>query len=214
MAPELKDKSLRDYTSTPFEIFVAALTILPFFLLAYFYPVLSDRVPLFMKLNGEVAVWGEKTVMAVFRVPLLAVVTQIVFLVMKYGTAQSIAAVPLSLEHAEFQARQLSLNSRLWDWFRWTAAIKMTSESVETVFLGVPRFNSLARPTFVITAIVTLIGVAGALVYLYRLLVVTRGMKKRFGAVKTPVRINFANPLMWVLVACGIAYFLLVFLSG
>ena len=38
----------------PLEIFVITLTIRSFFLLAYFYSTLPDRVPLFMKLNGEV----------------------------------------------------------------------------------------------------------------------------------------------------------------
>jgi uncharacterized membrane protein len=238
MAQESHDKRGRNYTSIPFEILVAALTILPFFLLAYFYPVLSDRVPLFMKLNGEVAVWGEKTVLSVFRVPLLAVVTQVVFLVMKYGSVQFIAAAPHTIEHSELQERQLTLSVRLWDWFRWTAAFKMSSESVETVFLSVPRFNSLARPTFIITVIATLIGVVGALLYLYRLLVVTRKMKKQFGVLEKPVDtkrvywgilyfnrsdpalfvskygINFANLFAGVLIACVIAYFLLVFLPG
>jgi hypothetical protein len=40
--------------------------------MAYFYPVLPERVPLFLTLSGEVAVWGEKNLLSVFRVPLLA----------------------------------------------------------------------------------------------------------------------------------------------
>ena len=54
--------------------------------------------------------------------------------------------------------------------------------------------------------------VAALTILPFFLLGVTREMKKRFGAVKTPVRLNFANPLLWVLIACGVAYFLLVFL--
>ena len=50
---------LRDYTNIPFEIFIAVFTILPFLLLAYFYSVLPDRVPLFMHLNGEVALAND-----------------------------------------------------------------------------------------------------------------------------------------------------------
>src|SRR6185295_13872914 len=83
--------SIRDYTSIPFEICIAVLTILPFFVLAYFYPVLPDRVPLFMSLNGEVVEWAEKSVISVFRVPLMAVVMQTVCVLMKYGTIQSVA---------------------------------------------------------------------------------------------------------------------------
>jgi hypothetical protein len=33
-------RRLRDYTNAPFEIFIVAFTILPFLVLAYFYPAL------------------------------------------------------------------------------------------------------------------------------------------------------------------------------
>src|SRR4051812_5112322 len=92
-----QSRRLRNCTNIPFEIFIAAFSILPFFVLAYFYSVLPDRVPLFMKLNGEVAVWGEKGLLSVFRVPLMAVVTQVVCLLMKYGTVQSTAIAPLEI---------------------------------------------------------------------------------------------------------------------
>ena len=84
-----KTQSLRDYTNIPFEIFVVVFSILPFFALAYFYSVLPERVPVFLSLNGDVKTWAEKSVLSVFRVPLMAVVTQIVCLLMKYGTVQS-----------------------------------------------------------------------------------------------------------------------------
>ena len=205
MVQESPNKSSRNYPSIPLEIFVATLTILPFILLAYFYPDLSERVPLFMKLNGEVAVWGEKTVLSVFRVPLMGVVFQIVFILMKSGSAQFKAAEPL------LQERQLSLSAGMWDWFRGAAAFKMSSESVETIFLSVSRYNFLARPAFVVSVIATLIGVVGALVYLYRLLVVTREMKKQGVVVEKP-RVSFKSIRVWLLIACAIAYLLLAFL--
>src|SRR5712671_4391894 len=122
-----QSRRLCDYTNIPFEIFIASFSILPFFVLAYFYSVLPDRVPLFMKLNGEVASWAEKSVLSVFRVPLMAVVTQLVCLLMKYGTVQSRAVAPLkiAIEQTKLQEHYLSLNAGLWDWFRWTVAFKM-----------------------------------------------------------------------------------------
>src|SRR6266513_3141425 len=174
---------LRDYTNIPFETFIAVFSILPFFVLAYFYSVLPDRVPLFMKLNGEVASWAEKSVLSVFRVPWMAVVTQIVCLLMKYGTVQSRAVAPLeiAIEHTKLQEHYLSLNAALWDWFRWTVAFKMSAESLDTIFLSLERFKFLSRPAFIITAIAALLGVAGALFYVYRLLVVRREVKEKFG---------------------------------
>lgn len=65
-------RRLRHYTNIPFEIFVALLTLLPFFALAYSYTYLPDRVPLFLNLGGEVEVWGKKTLLSVFRVPTIA----------------------------------------------------------------------------------------------------------------------------------------------
>ncbi|MCA1575810.1 MAG: hypothetical protein LC794_00440 [Acidobacteria bacterium] len=234
------NRRLRDYTNLPLEIFVISLSILPFFLLAYFYSALPDRVPLFMKLNGEVAVWGEKSAMSVFRVPLMAVVTQVFCLLMKYGAVHSQAVAPLALDHSALQERYLSLSTGVWDWFRWTVAFKMSAESLNTIFLSIARFNFLSQPAFIITVVATLIGVAGALFYLYRLLGVAREMKKQFPNedVRRPVDkrlvyagafyfnrsdsalfvskygFNFANVRAWVFIACVIAYPLLVFLPG
>ena len=238
--PLPQSQRLREYTNIAFEIFVVAFSLLPFFVLAYFYSVLPGRVPLYMKLNGEVAVWAEKSVLSVFRVPLMAVVTQVVCLLMKYGTVQSQAIGPLELttEQAKLQNQYLSLNAGLWDWFRWSVAFKMSAESIDTIFLSLVRFKFLSRPTFIITAIAALLGVAGALFYCYRLLVVRREIKEKFGDAKIQAPVdarrvyggflyfnpsdstlfsskyvfNFANKWVWVFIACVIAYPLLVFL--
>jgi len=232
---------LRDYTSVPFEICIAVFTILPFFLLAYFYPVLSDRVPLFMHLNGEVAEWAGKNVMTVFRVPLLALVTQVFCLLMKYGTIQSGAASPfvVETEQAKLCEQSLNVNAALWDWFRWTVAFKMMGESVNTITLSLD-LKWFSRMIFILTAIAALVGVAGALFYGYQLLVLKRRMKQRFGELQLGRRtdathvyggflyfnssdsalfvdkylFNFGNKWVWIFIACIIAYPLLVFAPG
>ena len=237
-----QSRRLRDYTNIPFEIFIAALSILPFFVLAYFYSVLPNSVPLFMKLNGEVAVWAEKSLVSVFRVPLMAVVTQVVCLLMKYGTVQSTAVAPfeIAIEQTKLQEQYLSLNAGLWDWFRWTVAFKMSAESLDTIFLSLERFKFLSRPVFITTATAAGLGVAGALFYGCRLLVVRREMKeKSAGAeVRRPFDarhvyggvlyfnpsdsalfvskyiFNFANKWAWVFIGSVIAYPLLVFLPA
>ena len=231
---------LRDLTNTKFEIFIVAFTILPFFILAYFYSLLPERVPQFLTLTGEVATWVEKSVISVFRVPLMAVLTQIVCLLMRYGTLQAGALMSLEVasEQSTLPAQYLRLNAGLWDWFRWAVAFKMSAESLSTVFLSLERFNFLARPTFVITAIAALIGVAGGLFYFYRLLAVRRDMKARFGDAYVPKPVdtrrvysgvlyfnpsdpalfvsryifNFANKSAWIFIACIFTYLLLVFL--
>ena len=220
--------TLRDYTRIPFEILIATLTVLPFFALAYFYPALPESVPVFVKLNGEVSVWAQKSVLTVFRVPLLAVITQTVCFLMTLGTLQSGSSLaPRSY---------LTINARLWDWFRWTVAVKLFAESLDTGFRGLPQFAFLARPAFIITWIAAAVGVVGALVYGYRLLIERRKSKQSAVAEQVDsahVRagvfyynpsdpamfsnkyiFNFANKWVWVFLACFVAYPLLVFLPG
>jgi len=231
---------LRKYTNIPFEVFVVLCTVLPFFVLFYFYPELSQRVPLFMHLNGEVAVWGEKSWLSVFRVPLLAVATQVVCLLMKYGVVQSEAVLRVESgdEHVRLHNQYIALNARLWDWLRFLVAIKMSASSLDTLFLSIERFKFLSRPAFLITFIAALFSVPVAVFYAYRIFVVRRKLKEKFGETKIqrPVDMariyggvlyfnpadsalfinkygfNFGNKWTWVFVLCIIAYPLLVFM--
>lgn len=205
-------------------------------MLFYFYPELSQRVPLFMHLNGEVAVWGEKSWLSVFRVPLLAVATQVVCLLMKYGVVQS--EVEGADEYARLHSQYIALNARLWDWLRFLVAIKMSASSLDTIFLSIERFKFLSRPAFLITFIAAMFSIPVAVFYAYRIFVVRRKLKEKFGETKIqrPVDMariyggvlyfnpadsalfinkygfNFGNKWTWVFVLCIIAYPLLVFM--
>lgn len=232
-------RRLRDYTSIPFEIFILVFTIFPFLLLAYFYLALPVRVPLFLNLGGGVETWAQKSALSVFRVPLMAVVTQVACLLMKYGAVQSTTVAPLELAagRVKLQEQYLSLSASLWDWFRWAVAFKMCAESLDTIFLSLVRFKFLSRPAFITSAIAAALGVAGAIFYGYRLLAVRREMKLKFGDGKArePVDerhvyggvlyfnpsdsalfvsryvFNFGNKWAWVFIVCIIAYPLLAF---
>lgn len=237
----LKSLRLRDFTSIPFEIFIVLFSLLPFVALAYFYPVLPTRVPVFLNLSGEVTTWAEKSVLAVFRVPLMAFDTQLVCLLMKYATVASVTVAPAesAVKQDDYRNRYVRLNVGLWDWFRALVAVKMGAGSLDTVFLSVERFKFLARPAFAITAIAALLSVVGAIFYGYRFLVLRREMKEKFGTewLVRPIDaqsvyggflyfspsdsallvsryiFNFANKWSWVFIACLIAYPLLVFMS-
>ena len=230
-----QSRRLRDYTSIPFEIFIVAFSVLPFLMLVYFYTALPERVPMFMNLSGEVEKWAAKTMLSVFRVPLMAVVFQVVCLLMKYGSIPSrlVAAHEMDTHTTQRFEHYLNLNAGLWDWFRWAIAVKMMAESLDTIFLSLQRFQYLSRPTFIVTAVASVIGVVGALFYGYRLLVVRRKMKGDFVDAKADARhvyagflyfnpsdpalfagryvFNFGNKWAWVFIACIIAYPLLVF---
>lgn len=236
IASSPQSRRLRDYTSIPSEIFIVAFTVLPFLVLAYFYPVLSERVPLFLNLRGEVETWTQKSVLSVFRVPLMAVVLQVVCLLMKYGIIQS-QPPEIDAGRTKLLEQYVGLNAGLWEWFRWTIAVKMIAESLDTIFLSVERFKFLSRPAFITSAVATAIGVVGALVYGYRLLALRQEIKRKLvDARAVDVRhvygrilyfnssdsalfagkyvFNFGNKWAWVFIACFIAYPLLAFWSA
>lgn len=234
----LQSQRLRDYTNIPFEIFIAAFSILPFFILAYFYPMLPERVPLFLNVTGEVAEWADKSVLSVFRVPLMAVDTQLVCLLMKYGTVKSgaIASLETDKEQTEYQKQYIRLNVGLWDWFRCLVAFKMSASSLDTIFLSLNQFKFLSGPAFAITAVAALLSIVGGLFFIYRLLVLKRKMKEKQGDVNIQKPIdarhvygrilyfnssdpslfvnkyifNFANKWAYAFIAALIAYPLLV----
>jgi uncharacterized membrane protein len=115
----------------------------------------------------------------------------------------------------------------------------MSAESLDTVFLSLSRFRFLALPVFIISAIAAIVGVVGALFYVYRLLMVTRKLKE-FGSLRTDgvidntcvhagfiyfnpsdshlfvnkYGLNFANKWAWLFIGCFVSYPLLVFLPG
>lgn len=238
--PLPQSQRLRDYTNIWIEIFVVALTVLPFIVLAYFYPMLPESVPLFINLNGEVAVWGEKSWLSVFRVALMATVTQVVCLLMKYSVLQSAVALPVgnAADDAQLYKQSTILSASLWDWFRCLVAFKMSAATLDTIFLSIERFRFLSKPAFIITFIVALLSIPVALFYGYRLFILKRRIKERFGGANAqkPVHarhvyggvlyfnpadsalfvsqyvFNFANIWAWVFIACIVAYPLLVFL--
>jgi uncharacterized membrane protein len=168
----------------------------------------------------------------------MAVDTQVVCLLMKYATVSSetIASNESSKAPAEYRKQYVRLNAGLWDWLRCLVAVKMSAESLDTIFLSIERFKFLARPAFAVTAIAALLSVGGALVYAYRFLVIRRGLREKFGVVKLQRPIdarsvyggvfyfspsdsaflvskyifNFANKWSWVFIASLIAYPLLV----
>lgn len=232
-------QGLRNYTNVQFEIFIVAFSLLPFVVLAYFYSELPDRVPLFMKLNGDVAVWTEKNLLSVFRVPLMALDTQLFCFVTKYGVVQSDlkAASGIAERSTELRKREVRLTAGLLDWFRCLVAIKLSAASLDTIFLSVDRYKFLAKPAFVVTAIAALLSIAGALFYAYRWYQLKREIKTAYTDVASrwPINVervygrvlyfnpsdpvlfvnryvlNFGNKWAWVFIGSIVAYPILVF---
>ena len=204
--------------------------------------MLPERFPVFLNLSGDVAMWAEKSVVSVFRVPLMAVDTQLLCWLMKYGTVKSepFAQSDIANERTELQKRYVRLSAGLWDWFRCLVAFKMGAAALDTIFLSIERFRFLSRPAFIVTGIAALLSIPVALFYGYRLYILKREMREKFGDVKTQKPVdaryvyggvlyfnpadralfvsrylfNFANTWSWVFIAGIFAYPLLVFWGG
>ncbi|HEY0322655.1 MAG TPA: hypothetical protein VGC66_17000 [Pyrinomonadaceae bacterium] len=238
MSNHRPSQSLRDYTSLPVEIIVVSLSVLPVLLLIYFYPMLPERIPVFLNLHGDVEVWATKSVASVFRVPAMALDLQAICLLMKYGTVQAKSGLPNGnvAEYLQYQRRADALSAGLWDWLRSFNAVKMCAESLDILFMSDERLHFLRTAGWVVTWLAVILAIAGALFYGYRLMVVKRAMREAFAKADVakeadPVHVrgkidykpkdaaafvgryllNFANKRAYALAACLVAYPLLVF---
>ena len=239
MSQRLSHKSLSDYASIPVEILVVTLSLAPILVLIYFYPVLPERIPVFLNLHGEVEKWAAKSVASVFRVPAMAIDLQLVCLLMKYAVVRSQHSVSDNNPEAfwQYQDRMTSLTSGLWDLLRSFVAIKMCAESLSILFLSDNHFHSLKIAVWAIPWIAAILSVAGAVVYGFRLLGAKQNMKKSAGQAHFAKEVdnphllagliyynpndpaplagkylfNFANKYVYALFACLLAYPLLVF---
>lgn len=217
MSKPLPSQRLRDYTSVPLEIFIVSLSVLPILLLSYFYPTLPQRVPVFLNLRGEVVVWANKSFASVFRLPAMALDLQAICLLMKYRMVQAKSGLPLRNveEYLQYQESSAALSAGLWDWLRCFSAIKMCAESLSIFFISDERLNFLRIAGWVVTWLATIAGVAGALFYVYRLMVVKRKMRAAFGKADVDVQaakhpFSFTRWL-YALAVCIVLYPALVF---
>src|SRR5438132_6981257 len=159
------------FTNLPFEILIAAFTVLPILVLIYFYPMLPERVPEYLNLHGEVEVWGRKGIASVFRLPLMAIDLQALCLLTKYGLWQSRPALAVTdVERLGINREaSLKLTMSLMDWFRAFIAIKLGASSLEVIFFSVERFHYLTIATRLTSWVASILGVGGAVYYVYSL---------------------------------------------
>lgn len=180
----------RDFTNLPFEVFIAAFTVLPILALLYFYPLLPERVPEYLNLHGEVEVWGRKSFLSVFRLPLMAIDLQVLCLLTQYGIWQR-SLVQLrqdTEEQAGYHRESLRLNVNLMDWFRAFVAIKLGASSLEVIFFSIERFHFLTTLTRITSWVASILGVAGACFYSYRLLMLNHRLKQAGASAGVPAQ--------------------------
>jgi uncharacterized membrane protein len=181
----------RDHTNVGLELIIVALTLLPFLALLFFYSSLPERIPEYLNLNGDVAVWGRKSVFSIFRLPLMALDLQMVCVLMKYGMWQGSAnrSAEDREPSATYRKDPIKLSLNLWDWFRAFIAIKLAASSIEIIFYSIERFHSLTTLTRITSWAASVLGIAGAAFYGYRLLTVNQKLKEA-GSFRIPREIS------------------------
>ena len=176
---------LRNYTSFSFEVFIVVFSVLPLAILIYFYPVLPERVPEYLHLNGEVSVWGRKGFFSVFRLPLMALDLQILCWITQYGIRQSRPGAREADERlAALREQSFRTSLHLFDLLRAFVAIKLAASSLEIIFYSVERFHFLTTFTRVTSWVASILGVGGALYYSYQLLRLNRELNRESAVAK------------------------------
>jgi uncharacterized membrane protein len=177
MSPPPPVHGFRLFTNLAFEIVLVIFTLVPILLLVYFYSEIPERVPEYLNLRGDVEVWGSKSFFTVFRIPLMALDLQALCLLAKLGAWQQ-SVVPLDrTDPSRNRDQTLKLTESLFDWFRVFIAIKLGASSLEVIFYSVERFNPLTTLTRVTSWLSSILGVAGAIYFGYRLLRLERKSK-------------------------------------
>ena len=230
-------RHLSAYSNVAFEILVVGLTLMPVIVLVFFYQQLPAQIPVFLNLRGEVEVWAAKSVASVFRLSAMAFDLQLLCFLMKYGTVKSQTDVEEVLAH--HQERMVRLTTRLWDSFRLLVAVKLAAASLDVVFIGVGWLRFLWRPAWLLTWAAAIGSIVAAGWYGYRLWQMKRDLKtlpapsvlqhatrerlmagiiyfnpKDQALFVEKYLLNFGNKWVYVLIACLVAYPLLVFLPA
>jgi len=170
MSPPPPVHSFRLFANLAFDIAVLIITVAPIILLVYFYSEIPERVPEYLNLRGDVEVWGSKSFFTAFRIPLMAFDLQALCLLAKLGAWQQSVVQPDRTDPSPNRDQTLKLTGSLFDWFRVFIAIKLGASSLEVIFYSVARFHYLTTLTRVTSWLSSILGVAVAIYFGYRLL--------------------------------------------
>lgn len=142
----LDARRLGQFTNPTVEVLAALLTLLPFVLLAAFYRELPARVPMHWDITGRPDGWAEKSIVAVFAVPLVGLYMQGLALLVKHGLLTVRASVTRELADRQRAAheRYLRLTMQLLDWIRVTTALLLAAISLGTITGSLERYAHLS----------------------------------------------------------------------
>lgn len=197
------------------KIFIGIITALPFILLGIFYNFLPPAVPVFTDIFGNPSVIGPKSIITVFRVPVMALLLQVVCLIM-YGNIFS--------DVKKDRENLVYVNRNLWSAFSIFIALKMSLISLEIIFITSSSYLKFAGMIRTLELLVVIV----ALIFLFYWIGQLRSSIKETGIVRgnffvkdksrsgefllNIFSMNMANPKFYVLIGSLVMYIIVVVL--
>lgn len=170
-ASALRARGLADYTHLWLEAAMVLLVATTFALLAYYYPLLPERMPVHWNLSGEPDKWARKSIAVVFFLPVLGVYLHLFFLVLKHDIAHAKMTLP-DAHTAEFlqgKERYLSANIRLIDWVRASLALLFLIISLAMVTTAIDELNRYMRPISIALWLIVAVMIVGIIYFIWRM---------------------------------------------
>lgn len=162
-ASSLHTRRLADYTRPWLEAAVALLTVASFVVLAYYYPILPERMPVHWNAAGRPDGWARKSLAIVFFLPALGLYLQGFFVLLKHDLVHAKMLLPAAHTKTFLQGKEalLHINIQLTDWVRASLAMLFGCITLLTVATSIDplrRFAPVAGVSIWISAALLLGG--------------------------------------------------------
>ena len=183
LATPLKPRHLRDFSNFGLELAVIALTIIPFAILAFYYPNLPDVVPIHWNAAGEADGWAKKDFSSVFFLPILAAFIQIFWIILKQDIIQARFRVPAEQAEKVLSLKEISLqaNVGMVDWCRLACGVLLGTVALLVLSTIAPPPVASALNILVWANLVLML--SGMAFFIYRMILVNREIKALTGQV-------------------------------
>jgi len=183
LATPLKPRHLKDFSNSWVELLVIASMIAPFVILAIYYSLLPDVIPIHWNLMGEADRWAKKDAYSVFFLPVLAAFMQVFLIILKQDIIRARFRVPAEQAERILSLKEISLqaNVGMIDWCRLVVGVLLGTVSL--LILSPVVSPSIADPINISIWVNLLVLFSGIAFYLYRMILVSREIKSLTGQI-------------------------------
>ena len=183
LATPLKPRVLRDFTNSWLEVITVLLTVAPFTVLVFYYPLLPDVVPIHWNVAGEADGWAEKNFSSVFFLPVLAAYLQVFWIILKQDIIQARFRVPAEQAEQVLSLKEISLQASVGmiDWCRLFCGLLLGTTTLMIVSPIVSPSVASALNISIWANLILLL--AGMGFYLYRMVLASREIKSLTGQI-------------------------------